>query len=314
MSRSPELALSQAGREGRPAVYILPTRQGLAFAATLLVMLLGAINYNNSLAHLLTFLLGSVALVAMVHTWANLRGLTLDPGEGEPVFCGDEAIFTLVVDNRGGPVRQALDLTARTPEGERVHLQLPQLDADSLTVVRLRARSRRRGWMELDQLTLSSRFPLGLFRAWHPARFSLRCLVWPAPGPVLRLPPPQAGEHREQGGRRPGPEDFAGLRGYRPGDAARSIAWKALARDDSLRVKRFEGEGLGEIILRYEETPASGGMEGRLSQLCRWVLMAEAEGVRYGLGLPGRSLEPASGVKHRDRCLRELALFGDREG
>ena len=38
-------------------VFVLPTRQGLAYAVSLLVMLVGAINYNLSLGYALVFLL-----------------------------------------------------------------------------------------------------------------------------------------------------------------------------------------------------------------------------------------------------------------
>ena len=43
----------------RHRIYVLPTRFGLMFSAVLLVMLLGALNYNNNPALLLTCLLGA---------------------------------------------------------------------------------------------------------------------------------------------------------------------------------------------------------------------------------------------------------------
>ena len=47
-------------------IFILPTRAGLLFAAALLAMLTGAINYNLALGHALVFLLAGLALVGMV--------------------------------------------------------------------------------------------------------------------------------------------------------------------------------------------------------------------------------------------------------
>ena len=46
----------------RRRIYALPTRYGILFAVMLFVMLLGSINYNNSLGFLLTFLLASMGL------------------------------------------------------------------------------------------------------------------------------------------------------------------------------------------------------------------------------------------------------------
>ena len=50
---------------GRRRLYILPTRAGIAFGALLLLMLLAGLNYANSLALFLTFLLAAFALFAL---------------------------------------------------------------------------------------------------------------------------------------------------------------------------------------------------------------------------------------------------------
>ncbi|HUJ52656.1 MAG TPA: hypothetical protein VLX08_03815, partial [Steroidobacteraceae bacterium] len=58
----------------RRRLYILPTRAGLAFAGLLLLMLIAGMNYANSLALFLTFLLGAFALVVMQQCHRNLLG------------------------------------------------------------------------------------------------------------------------------------------------------------------------------------------------------------------------------------------------
>jgi uncharacterized protein (DUF58 family) len=50
--------------------------------------------------------------------------------------------------------------------------------------------------------------------------------------------------------------------------------------------------------------------ENKLSRMARWVLDAEASGLRYGLRLPDGELPPNSGSAQREECLRRLALFG----
>ena len=54
-------------------VYILPSKMGIYFSAMMLVMLLGAVNYNNSLAYALTFLLASISLAC--RSWPHGRGV-----------------------------------------------------------------------------------------------------------------------------------------------------------------------------------------------------------------------------------------------
>src|SRR5690554_2211857 len=67
-------------------IFIMPTAVGMAFVVALILMLLAAMNYQNSLAYGLTFLLGSVFLVTIVHTWRNLAGLVAKAGGSTPVF------------------------------------------------------------------------------------------------------------------------------------------------------------------------------------------------------------------------------------
>ena len=66
---------------GQRRVYILPTSAGLMFGVTLVLLLIGSINYNLSLGYVLTFLLAGIGIVSMLHTWRNLARVALRPGE-----------------------------------------------------------------------------------------------------------------------------------------------------------------------------------------------------------------------------------------
>ena len=68
-------------------VYILPTRQGYVFALLLLIMLVGSINYSNSLGYMLTFLLASLTVMTILYTYRNLLNLKVSIGNIEPVYC-----------------------------------------------------------------------------------------------------------------------------------------------------------------------------------------------------------------------------------
>src|SRR4029079_2177516 len=58
-------------------LYILPTRAGYGAAVLLFVMLVAGLNYTNSLALLLTFLLAGFVLVGMHECQRTLLGLEL---------------------------------------------------------------------------------------------------------------------------------------------------------------------------------------------------------------------------------------------
>ena len=80
-------------------VYILPNNAGLLYGVTLVLMLIGSINYDLSLGYGLTFLLTGTGVVSMLHTWRNIAHLELSPGKSEPVFAGDRARFSIISNN-----------------------------------------------------------------------------------------------------------------------------------------------------------------------------------------------------------------------
>lgn len=296
-------------------IFILPSSRGLAYFAALAVMLTGAINYNNSLAYLLVFLLGSLALVSMLHAYRNLAGLRVRPGRSIPAFAGAPCRLALCLDNPGPLPRRALTLRHRLPGPRRLGRRRPwaavalfapprQLRCSDFMVA-----TARRGLLRLERPRLETRYPLGLFRAWAPLGFTLECLVYPAPGGALPLPDAATGGLHEGRSREEGQEDFSGHRAFHNGDSPRRVNWKAAARDPRLQVKVFQGGGAGDRVLRWAEA-GPGDIEARLSQLCRWVLEAEQEGGQYGLELPGVSIPPGRGEHHREQCLARLARFG----
>lgn len=286
-------------------VFILPTRTGLGFAVLLLVMLLGAINYSNNLIFALTFLLAGLGLVAMLHTYRNLAGLALRAGQGRPGFVGAPLGYQLWLRARDGRPRPALEL--RTAEGAVTVTEIRHDEAS----VWLHRPATRRGPQRLGRITVSCRYPLGLFRAWSQLDFAHSELAYPTPAPPGPRPTAAPADGTARASRpRAGDEDFQGLRPYRPGDALRRVHWKALARGQDALTKEFGTAGSPLVWLDFATTPEAG-TEARLSRLCRWILDAESSQLSYGLRLPGEEWPPGRGNSHRDRCLAALARYGD---
>jgi uncharacterized protein (DUF58 family) len=286
-------------------VYILPTRHGLTFGAALVLMLIGSINYNLSLGYVLTFLLAGLGVVSILHTFRNLVHLYVSAGRVSPVFAGDTARFQIVFENRSDVDRHSLDLVCAEA---RARCDVP---AHRHCTVELGLKAQKRGWLPLARVTVDTRFPLGLMRAWSYVQPDMRALVYPRPD-TAPLPAPGAdsetGDFVSLG---VGTDDFAGLRPYQASDSPRHVAWKASARSEVLLTKTFSGRASPELWFDWNELPLEMGLEARLSRLARWVMLAEERGLRYGLKLPGTSVPLGEGFPHRERCLKELALFGE---
>lgn len=284
-------------------IYILPTRHGLLFALLLLVMLLGAMNYNNSLGFLLTFLLASLAIVSILHAYRDLAGLRIEGVRAEPVFAGQDALFRVTLNNPTAAMRRAL--TFRTEHGPPISTDLA---AAARSVVTLPVPAPRRGRQPFGRLTLETRFPLGLFRAWAYWRPESHVTVYPKPAPPLPLPAGAAPGGHYRDAPDAGVDDFRGFRAYRPGDSLRHVNWKALARDQGLQIKQFSTATSDTLWLTWNAT-TGGDIESRLSQLCRWVVEAQRLGLSFGLSLPDGDLPPALDDTHVQRALNRLALF-----
>ncbi|MES2760213.1 MAG: DUF58 domain-containing protein [Pseudomonadota bacterium] len=295
----------------RRRVFILPTKAGIGFAGTLLVLLVGATNYNLGLGFALTFLLGSCALVDMYLTYRNLGQLHLRPGRAPSVFAGEEARFELHLVNRTRLDRYAIGVDFIGADGPRYLADAP---AGASAALQLTTVTEERGWLRAPRVRLVTRFPLGLFRAWSYWQPDLRALVYPFPEP--EAPPlPLAGSARADGRGSAGDDDFAGVRSYQPGDSMRSLAWRQIARLDpayggQLVTKHFEGGAIEELVLDFNAMPAHMDVELRLSRMTRWVLQAEQRALPYALRIGAHDFAAGIGAAHRAACLQALALHG----
>ncbi len=294
----------------RPRVVVLFNRIGLLYLLMLAVMLVGSINYNNNLGFMLTFLLGGIGVVCLLHTYRNVVEVRILGAKAAPVFAGEEAIFEIYVHNPHALARYVLELrTADAAGAETLTFNLPPLTTQT---VRLALAAPHRGVLRLPRLRLASRYPLGIGTAWMYWRQAVDCIVYPHPLGALPLPVLADPVLSSQSGQQTGDEDFAGLRDYRPGDSLRHVAWKVLARERGLHVKKFAGGGEVRVRLRQRDLAFLKDPEAQLSQLARWVLEADHRGLPYNLELDRDAIDFSVGAPHRDRCLQALALHGTR--
>ncbi|MDT8384451.1 MAG: DUF58 domain-containing protein [Gammaproteobacteria bacterium] len=300
---------------GQRRVYILPSKMGVYIGVMLLVMLLGAVNYNNNLGLALTFLLASIGIVGILHSYRNLLHLRLDVGPVPSAFCGETLGVPVHLDNRGQAARYALKFyfpqqVARQhslPASTRTNT-ITDLGADHWQRTTIPLTTRQRGLHPLPRLSLRSTFPLGLFQVWAHVHGDAQHLVYPAPDRAHGLFTAPSFHLNQDGDRGQGADDFAGLRSYHSGDSLRHVHWKTVAREQGMHTKQFGGDRAEELWLDWEALPGLD-TEARLSRLCRWVLDADAAALRYGLRLPGTHIAPDSGPAHRHQCLKALALY-----
>ena len=286
----------------RRRIYILPTGAGLGFALLLLFMLLAGLNYANSLAMLLTFLLAGCGIISMHLCHRNLLGTCVRAAAATPTFAQRDGVLQLTFENLARLPRYRI--AAGIEQEATTSADLPGAGQGRID---LSVAAPTRGLVRIDRLKLTSTHPFGLFRAWSWIHAPLQMIVYPRP--IGSLPMPADDAHKSgraaQGGS--GADEWRGLRPFRDGDSPRQVDWKAYAREAPLLVKEYSSSGSELRLFRFASL---GGMpvEQRLEQLARWVVDAEAQGERYGLELPAARFSPDRGPEHRHRCLTALAL------
>lgn len=288
-------------------IFILPTRAGGTYALVLFLLLLVSINYQNSLAYGLTFLMLSVGILGILHTYRNFSGLILSASNARAVFVGEPVQLRLRLES-SARAHQAIALG-----WDSQRLEQADVDPQRLVEIALTLPAVKRGWLHAPRLRVESVFPLGIFRAWSWLDLEQTVLIYPRPVPgsmpLLQGVQPHA-EDEGQATKGQGVDDYQGLRPWQPGDSLRRMHWKAWSRGQGLMVKEFTDLSGHDLCLDF--MALGGDIEERLSRLCYWVLELSQRQQAFALRLPGFLSAVDTGDAHRETCLRQLALYGVR--
>ena len=284
-------------------IFIFPNLTGFVFGGLLVLLILGAINYQSSLVYGVAFLLGSMFILTILYTFRNLSGLTLELVGTRPGFVGEDIEFNLRVVRPQGKGREGIQLG--WPEGIK---QWAELNEQEAAGVRLFVKAGRRGRLNPGRFLVETYYPLGLLRAWAWVDLGVQALVYPKP---IFQDFPQSTSGRRDDGELVDPlgsDDFSDIKSYLPGDPVKHIIWRSYARSGDLVVKRYASFVEPRLWLDFEEV--SGDLEERLSRLTGLALRATRLEREFGLRLGSTDIKPAIGEAHLEQILRELALYG----
>jgi uncharacterized protein (DUF58 family) len=299
------------------SVYILPTAPGFMLGITLAVLLVASINFQLNLGYVLTFLLTGCAVVGMHVCHGTLRGITMNLVPPDAHFAGTSVPIDVNFLSQRRSTRYGIGLAVLGTNQWSWTDIAPQGSAR----VQVAFHPLHRGLHRVPALTAETRFPLGTFRVWTVWRPAAQVLVYPAPE---RHPPPLPPGEPRAGGQatvqRQSTGEFDGIRPYRRGDPLKLVVWKKTAKTDTLisrdaqQVQRFELwldlAHTGLALSKSGSVPTGATLEQALSRLCAWVLLADKQGLQYGLRLPGQEVAPGNGAAHKKNCLQALALMG----
>ncbi|WP_406286174.1 DUF58 domain-containing protein [Embleya sp. NBC_00896] len=213
-----------------------------------------------------------LAVAADLLLAAGVRGLTFERAGDTAVRLGERAEVTLTVTNPGprplrGLLRDAWPPSTGTTT-QRHDLAVPAGERRRLTTTMTPT---RRGDRNAYRVTVRSIGPLGMAarQGSHDVPWRVRVL----PGfPSRRLLPSKLERLRELDGRsalltRGAGTEFDTLREYVPGDDAKSIDWRASARNQGVVVRTWRPERDRHILVVLDTGRTSAGRIGDIPRL-----------------------------------------------
>jgi uncharacterized protein (DUF58 family) len=282
------------------SLYVLPTGFGFFLAMVLLVCVAGSLNYNNNLALAFAFLFCCIAFISVHIAHRNLIRISLESVSPQAVFAGQNLAVALRLTPADTRARTCLSIGFQNSPA--TDFELPE--AESVVAFLPAA---QRGWLELPPLTLSTRWPFGIFVIWSHLWPVQNALVYPRL--ESNAPELPTGSSNQLGAHaKAGDEDLRSLRAYRPGDAPRQIAWRASARSQDLRTRELETPTASDVVLNYHDIHGLAH-EAKIQRLAAWCVNAEQLGLSFELRAPGIDIGPDRGPAHVHACLKSLALM-----
>ncbi len=294
---------SKTHRLDRNSLFIFPSRQGLWFLALDVMLWLVGTNYENNLVLALAFLLLTLFIVSILHTFANLSGITIQLQGAKPVFSGETAEVSLFVSREGSRGRDNIQF--RWSQGDTVLMSLLDNTEEKIQVF---SPTQGRGWFNPGKLVVETYFPLGIIRCWTVLNMDCSILVYPQPHKASMLPKTVSNLEEGEISCSQGSDEFSGYREYQQGDSLKNVAWKHYARGLGIHSKEYSAYVDHRVWLEWDSL-GNIGVEEKLSRLCYWVLEISKTDKEFGLRLPGIEIPPAAGKEHELRLLKTLALF-----
>lgn len=309
---------------------------GKAYGVVALLTLLGAVNTQANLIFWFFGLQVGALVISAAWAWSGLRKLEVERVSPPRAVCGRSMLLRYRVRNRGRwlggfnvVIEESLDERPASADGS------PQAGARLTPAWVLRvgpgqevsvaapAAAESRGLLTLDQIEISTSFPLGILRAVRRVSRPATVVVLPR---LRRLRPAALKKLRQQArlgqsasDQSGGDQDFYGIREYRVGQSVRLIDWKRSARTGRLLAREMTRPRTPRLTVVLDLESAAGepeatrsrSVEDAVSLAGSLVHDAHGRGVAVGLeirGEPARRLPARSSAAHRDALLEVLAV------
>ena len=309
-------------------IFIMPTRFGFAYLIFIVLLFLLGTNYQNNIILLFCYLLASLFITVMLHSFYNFSQLIFSSSAKQFTFAKQHAYFPIIVKSD----KNHFDLNFQFPEQKslstKVNLEHCPIGESQ---VLLPLYGERRGVYKVGRVKVFSEYSLGLFVTWAMLDFSHQVVAFPQPKKLSThqnyLSTLDESDQSDNAYQQTtvGIDDFSELKNYISGESRARIAWKQFARGQGKLSKHYQNQQGSLLWLKLSDMPSSD-VETKLSYLCYLVLEYSKSEQDFGLCLDFKAftkvsenkdqqtmkIAPSSGHQHKQLCLVALAEFTHR--
>lgn len=292
------------------SIFILPSGFGMLWLGLVLLLYLFGTNYQNNLIIGLSLLLASLFNTSLIFGYRNLAGLSLHRQEPAHVYAGETLSFPCQLSNKNISHQVSLHFKGKSKKKTAGSITALRVDEKAITVS-IPFHYPVRGKINPGRMTIESRFPLGLCRAWSHVDLDNAHIVFAKHEPCkiqLDAHSLDAAADSEQGKTVSGVDEFKGLKQHIRGESLKQVAWKQLAQGRGMLSKEFQ-QPLGAPLWLILDGNLTLDIETRISQLSWQIDKLAQKGQNYGLKIPGLTIDPDCSESHRIKCHQAIALL-----
>lgn len=296
----------------RRVIFIVPSRFGVYFLLSALILFLLGTNYQNNLILMFSFLMIAIMFVTMFHTFYALFNLKLEMLSAPTMERANVSEVSLALHS--DRPRHLLTLYFDTFLPIRIAI------SEGKNKIKVPHHPKLRGKHRLPRLTIETNYPLGLFRCWSKVSFKQEIFVYPKPKPIKRkelnsiLDSCLLGAKNEQNfdvndtRRGKQAEDIEQLEHYQKGQPLTRVSWKHVASGQGWYTKSFGNEETLTLSIDEKAFPYTN-VEEKLSVITYVVGYCVDREIVFDFKLGGDKVERVDSFKQAELCFQSLAQY-----
>ena len=298
-------------------IMIYPTRFGLAYLGFVVLVFLLGTNYQNNIILLFSYLLASLFISVMLHSFYNFSQLRFYSVAKQQGYAEQPLYFVIKITTEKTHYDINAHFTDKALNSQVEKIELCQQGSHELRLV---YRTLQRGKHWLGRVTVFSEYSLGLFKSKSILDFGHYAIIYPKAKSLIADQYQLSAQADEpsidsyQSTNSVGTDDFSELKSFVRGESKARTAWKQLAKGQGHYSKHYQAEQSQLHWLKLSEMP-SNDVEIQLAYLSFLIGELTASNQSFGLQLStelscqSMNIAPNSGFHHQQACLTALALY-----